>query len=558
MNNSQIDYLLQVPVKRPEPGPSHARPRDGAPAFDNHFRRASDSSVTPPSPSAAPRSAQGTTEDRRRPTHSEQHPKTTSGDSQPSSRPQSSSETDTQTVGATSKQQNDAELKEDARDQDEAPAEEASEVAALLAAADQAVNKAAAVPVGKEKKQASDKTAAAGEANSAGHSRHETKEIRTDELQRANAAELSDPSTADAATDEAGIPAETNAENPDTSAAAPKNVAIAEPVAAAEKLAPEVTTELSAKDANKASKHRGGPLRENTVRESAVQDKAETHAETQAAVDTHPIEVARATATQAKHASVAEPDKNDQTDKKTTLRVPTAAGEPASAVERPAVSEAPIAQTVTASQPQASVAVAAMPVNSGDPQANLKSATSDTNNGTIGPLSRLERTAAHASRGGQGTGRSENAPQVDPARFVSRVARAIQTAQERGGPLQLRLSPPELGAMRLELSLNHGALTAKVETDNQAARQLLLDNLPALRDRLAEQNVKIERFDVDVRRDPSGGQQNTGPQDRGTEHRQDRPSHRPPPALAQSAGPLVDDSIAIRRAITSTTINVVA
>jgi flagellar hook-length control protein FliK len=36
-----------------------------------------------------------------------------------------------------------------------------------------------------------------------------------------------------------------------------------------------------------------------------------------------------------------------------------------------------------------------------------------------------------------------------------------------------------------------------------------LDNLPALRDRLAEQNIKVERFDVDVRderRQPSGEQ----------------------------------------------------
>ena len=130
-------------------------------------------------------------------------------------------------------------------------------------------------------------------------------------------------------------------------------------------------------------------------------------------------------------------------------------------------------------------------------------------------------------------------PHVDPARFVSRVARAVQTAQERGGPLQLRLSPPELGAMRIELSVNQGTLTATIETDNSNARQVLLDNLPALRDRLADQNIKIERFDVDVRRDSSGNQQNYAPQDRDqsrtAEYRRPQPGPRATPVRHANA-----------------------
>jgi flagellar hook-length control protein FliK len=34
---------------------------------------------------------------------------------------------------------------------------------------------------------------------------------------------------------------------------------------------------------------------------------------------------------------------------------------------------------------------------------------------------------------------------------------------------------------------------------------VLLEHLPGLRDRLAEQNIRVERFDVDVRREGSGG-----------------------------------------------------
>ncbi len=107
---------------------------------------------------------------------------------------------------------------------------------------------------------------------------------------------------------------------------------------------------------------------------------------------------------------------------------------------------------------------------------------------------------AGATSKGRAHAASPDLPRVDAARFVGRVAKAVQTAQERGGLVQLRLSPPELGSLRLELSMQNGVMTAAVETETPAARQILLDHLPALRERLAEQNIRIERFDVDVRK----------------------------------------------------------
>ncbi len=94
--------------------------------------------------------------------------------------------------------------------------------------------------------------------------------------------------------------------------------------------------------------------------------------------------------------------------------------------------------------------------------------------------------------------------QVDAARFVQRVAQAFQAAGERGGTLRLRLSPPELGSLRIEISVRNGAMHARLQTDKESTRNLLLDNLPALRDRLAQQDIRIERFHVDLA-DQSGG-----------------------------------------------------
>ena len=74
--------------------------------------------------------------------------------------------------------------------------------------------------------------------------------------------------------------------------------------------------------------------------------------------------------------------------------------------------------------------------------------------------------------------------------------------------VRLRLSPPELGSLRLEVSVRDGAMTARLEVENQSARQLLLDSLPALRERLAQQDIRIERFSVDVGPHDGGGSPN--------------------------------------------------
>jgi flagellar hook-length control protein FliK len=47
-------------------------------------------------------------------------------------------------------------------------------------------------------------------------------------------------------------------------------------------------------------------------------------------------------------------------------------------------------------------------------------------------------------------------------------------------------------------------MKAKIEAETPEAKILLLENLPALRDRLAQQDIKIQQFDVDLR-DPSSG-----------------------------------------------------
>jgi flagellar hook-length control protein FliK len=130
--------------------------------------------------------------------------------------------------------------------------------------------------------------------------------------------------------------------------------------------------------------------------------------------------------------------------------------------------------------------------------------------------------------------------QVDRGRFLGRVEGAIRTAQQRDGRVHVRLSPPELGALRIELTLQHGVMNARIEAETTSARNLLLDNLPALRDRLAQQDIRVERFDVDVRRDGGGSNpQNANDRpagDSGSEQQDERRRDRAAPV--SQAGPI--------------------
>lgn len=103
------------------------------------------------------------------------------------------------------------------------------------------------------------------------------------------------------------------------------------------------------------------------------------------------------------------------------------------------------------------------------------------------------------------------AAEVDLTRFVHRVARAFEAAQQRDGEVRLRLSPPELGSVKISMTVQDGVMVAKLETETTTAQALINDNLQALRDRLQEQGIRVERFDVDLMNSSTGGF--TNPQD---------------------------------------------
>lgn len=148
--------------------------------------------------------------------------------------------------------------------------------------------------------------------------------------------------------------------------------------------------------------------------------------------------------------------------------------------------------------------------------------------------------ASTAARSAASTGRLADAPsdQADRVRFVQRVARAFEAANDRGGHVRLRLHPPELGSLRVELTIRNGVMNARVEAESSAAQSLLLENLPALRERLAEHEIKVQRFDVDLfNRGAGGSPQEPGSQSESSYRSPDHRGQTRSRAAAEPEGP---------------------
>ena len=107
------------------------------------------------------------------------------------------------------------------------------------------------------------------------------------------------------------------------------------------------------------------------------------------------------------------------------------------------------------------------------------------------PAAFLNSKAAHGES-------SRPAGEIDPAKFLSRVVKAFESAQQRGNEVRLRLHPAELGALSIEVKIHDSVLTANVHAETPEAKAAIVDNLPALRERLADQGIRIDQFDVDL------------------------------------------------------------
>lgn len=72
---------------------------------------------------------------------------------------------------------------------------------------------------------------------------------------------------------------------------------------------------------------------------------------------------------------------------------------------------------------------------------------------------------------------------------------------ESGKELEMQLAPKELGKLTLKMVEQNGVLTAQIKVDQDKTKELILENLAALKEGLEKQGLVIKDVQVEVRKD---------------------------------------------------------
>lgn len=116
------------------------------------------------------------------------------------------------------------------------------------------------------------------------------------------------------------------------------------------------------------------------------------------------------------------------------------------------------------------------------------------------------------------TARADVANGVDLAGSdaVADAARALASDRANGRQqVTLQLDPPELGRLRLDVSMRHDAMSLRVGADSPAVARLIQSRMDKLEDALATHGIRIERSEIIVRgaagSDPTGANKGDDP-----------------------------------------------
>jgi len=140
-------------------------------------------------------------------------------------------------------------------------------------------------------------------------------------------------------------------------------------------------------------------------------------------------------------------------------------------------------------------------VNSSQAVGGTQTGVSNTTlSGNVSSPGRSDQGRSEVARSNSGT----QITAYQEGKLVQRVMRGIEQLANGGGQVRLRLHPPELGALQMSLRMEGGQVFAKLEVENTTARDALLNNVQTLKDRMADQGMKVASFEVTVSTDSAG------------------------------------------------------
>jgi flagellar hook-length control protein FliK len=107
-------------------------------------------------------------------------------------------------------------------------------------------------------------------------------------------------------------------------------------------------------------------------------------------------------------------------------------------------------------------------------------------------------SATSAPRGANPVSAEQPLTEYQQSRLLQRVLKGLERLEDNSSVVRLRLHPPELGSLEMSLHMSQQQLSASINVESEATRQVLQDNLPQLQSKLAERGITVERFDIQV------------------------------------------------------------
>ncbi|MBI3099748.1 MAG: flagellar hook-length control protein FliK [Planctomycetes bacterium] len=148
--------------------------------------------------------------------------------------------------------------------------------------------------------------------------------------------------------------------------------------------------------------------------------------------------------------------------------------------------------------------------------ASAGGASAELSGGMSGNLAGSESGGAREI--GAVTGRGGSAPsfadrmtalteaRANQAEMIDRIVQQTRMGVEHGQTrIRMQLNPPALGHLRLDLGVQDGVLSARLQTETQAAQVVLQTHLDTLRDSLEQQGIIVGSFEVSVRQQGQSG-----------------------------------------------------
>lgn len=190
-----------------------------------------------------------------------------------------------------------------------------------------------------------------------------------------------------------------------------------------------------------------------------------------------------------------------------------------STVDRPVRDSKPRADSESVEETRPAAVARAEKVNdavrearSGSPGVTLVDPGSETMPRTAGRLpGGTAQTLPSTSAGA-----APNPAEEGSGRTMPGVGRGLDTlSRQRGGTLIMRLDPPSLGQLKLEMKMEGGRVTVLLTSANDSARSLLRDNLNSLRQSLEDRGLAVDRLAVESAGKTSEGSSNQRSENRG-------------------------------------------